>query len=76
MEDATRTATVERQTIQSSISSSGTLAALDTYTITSLVSGEVIRADFEKGDPVSYTHLDVYKRQGASSFCLEKYLRF
>ena len=30
MEDATRTATVERQTIQSSISSSGTLAALDT----------------------------------------------
>ena len=52
MEDATRTATVERQTIQSSISSSGTLAALDTYTITSLVSGEVIRADFEKGDQV------------------------
>ncbi len=52
MEEATRTATVERQTIQSSISSSGTLAALDTYTITSLVSGEVIRADFEKGDQV------------------------
>ena len=52
MESETRTATVERQTIQSSISSSGTLAALDTYTITSLVSGEVISADFEKGDQV------------------------
>ena len=52
MESETRTATVERQTIQSSISSSGTLAALDTYNITSLVSGEVITADFEKGDQV------------------------
>lgn len=51
-EEQVRTATVERQTIQSSISSSGTLAALDTYTITSLVSGEVISADFEKGDEV------------------------
>ena len=51
-EEEVRTATVERQTIQSSISSSGTLAARDTYTITSLVSGEVVSADFEKGDQV------------------------
>lgn len=48
----TRTGTVERQTIQSSISSSGTLAARDTYSITSLISGEVVSADFEKGDQV------------------------
>ena len=47
-----RTSTVERKTIQSSISSSGTLAAKDAYTITALVSGEVISADFEEGDQV------------------------
>ena len=49
---AYRTAEVSRQTIQSSLSSSGTLEALDTYSITSLVSGEVISADFEEGDQV------------------------
>lgn len=50
--DSVRTATVGRQTIQSALSSSGTLAALNTYNITSLVSGEVIAADFEEGDQV------------------------
>ena len=47
-----RTATVTRQTITSTLSSSGTLAAKDTYTITSLVEGEVLLADFEEGDQV------------------------
>lgn len=47
-----RTAQVTRQSITSELSSSGTLAAKDTYTITSLVEGEVIAADFEEGDQV------------------------
>ncbi len=46
------TAQVTRQSITSELSSSGTLAAKDTYTITSLVEGEVIMADFEEGDQV------------------------
>ncbi len=50
--ESVRTGTVSRQTIQSALSSSGTLAALNTYNITSLVSGEVISADFEEGDQV------------------------
>lgn len=52
--DATgqRTATVQRMNITSSLSSSGTLSPKDTYNITSLVSGEVISADFEEGDKV------------------------
>lgn len=47
-----KTASVSRQTITSTLSSSGTLAAKDTYTITSLVEGEVLLADFEEGDQV------------------------
>ena len=43
------TAVAEKRTIISELSSSGTLAAKDTYSITSMA--------------VSYTHLDVYKRQ-------------
>lgn len=39
-----RTATVQRMDITSSLSSSGTLSPKDTYSITSLVSGEVIFA--------------------------------
>lgn len=49
---AVRTATVEKKTIQSALSSSGTLEALNTYSITALVSGEVITAEFEEGDQV------------------------
>ena len=41
-----RTAAVVKQSITSTLSSSGTLAAKDTYTITSLVEGEVTMADF------------------------------
>lgn len=38
--------------MQTSLSSSGTLAALDSYSVTALVSGEVVAADFEEGDQV------------------------
>lgn len=47
-----RTATVQRMSITSSLSSSGSLSPKDTYTITSLVSGDVVTADFEEGDEV------------------------
>ncbi len=47
-----KTAAVTRQSITSELSSSGTLQAKDTYTITSLVEGEVISANFEEGDQV------------------------
>ncbi len=50
--EESRTAQVTRQSITSELSSSGTLAAKDTYTITSLVEGEVMTADFEEGDQV------------------------
>lgn len=49
---AQRTAVVQRMDITSSLSSSGTLSPKNTYNITSLVSGEVISADFEEGDQV------------------------
>lgn len=47
-----RTAAVQRMSITSSLSSSGSLSPKDTYTITSLVSGDVVTADFEEGDKV------------------------
>lgn len=47
-----RTSTVQRMDITSSLSSSGTLSPKDTYSITSLVSGEVVSAEFEEGDQV------------------------
>ena len=47
-----RTAAVQRMSITSSLSSSGSLSPKDTYTITSLVSGDVVTADFEEGDEV------------------------
>ena len=46
------TAVVEKRSISSELSSSGTLAAKDTYNITSMVEGEVLSADFEEGDQV------------------------
>ncbi len=48
-----KTGTVSRQTIQSSLSSSGTISPKDSYTITSMVDGQVISADFEEGDVVT-----------------------
>lgn len=47
-----RTAMVTRRDITSELSSSGTLAPKDTYSITSLVEGEIIFAEFEEGDQV------------------------
>ena len=47
-----KTATAERRSITSELSSSGTISPKDTYNITSLASGEVISADFEEGDQV------------------------
>ena len=49
---AENTATVEKGSISSQLSSSGTLEAKDTYSITSMVEGEVISANFEEGDQV------------------------
>ena len=46
------TAVVERGSITSTLSDSGTLEPADAYTVTSLVSGEVLAADFEEGDTV------------------------
>ena len=47
-----KTTQVQRMSITSSLSSSGTLSPKDTYNITSLVSGDVISAEFEEGDQV------------------------
>lgn len=47
-----KTATVERRSITSELSSSGTISPKDTYSVTALASGEVITADFEEGDQV------------------------
>lgn len=52
VEESVNTVQVSRQTLQTSLSSSGTLQPLNTYAITSLVSGEVVSADFEEGDLV------------------------
>lgn len=46
------TATVERGTLTSELSSSGVISPKDTYSITSLVEGDIIVADFEEGDQV------------------------
>ena len=46
------TSTAKKMDMVSSLSSSGTLSPKDTYSITSLVSGEIIQADFEEGDLV------------------------
>lgn len=47
-----KTASVQRGSMTSSLSSSGTISPKDTYSITSLASGEVISAEFEEGDMV------------------------
>jgi len=43
---------VEKRTITSSLSGSGTLQPADSYTVTTLVEGEVLSAGFEEGDVV------------------------
>ena len=51
--EAKNIAQVQRGDITSELTSSGSLAAKDTYEITSLVSGEIVEADFEEGDQVT-----------------------
>lgn len=46
------TALVERRTITSTITGSGTLQAADSYTVTTLLEGTILTADFEEGDEV------------------------
>lgn len=46
------TATVKKMDISNTLSSSGTLAAAQSYEVTSLVSGNILTADFAKGDTV------------------------
>lgn len=46
------TAMVSRGDISNELTSSGTLSPKDTYTITSLVTGEILEANFEEGDQV------------------------
>lgn len=46
------TAMVARGDISNELTSSGTLSPKDTYTITSLVTGEILEANFEEGDQV------------------------
>lgn len=48
-----RTSIVRRGNLSSELTSSGTIEPKDTYSITSLVEGEVITADFEEGDQVT-----------------------
>ncbi len=62
---AQRTSMVQRMDITSSLSSSGTLSPKNTYSITSLVSGEVISAEFEEGDQVEKGQI-LYIIDGAS----------
>lgn len=50
--DAKNLGTVQRGEISSELTSSGSLAAKDSYEITSLVSGEITSANFEEGDQV------------------------
>lgn len=47
------TTTVARGNLVSELTSSGTISPKNTYSITSLVEGEVIVADFEEGDQVT-----------------------
>ena len=46
------TAQVTKQDISETLSDSGTLEPADSYTVTSLVSGEILSANFEEGDLV------------------------
>ena len=47
------TGKVTREDITQKISSTGTIAPKDTYTITALVTGTIVAADFEEGDHVT-----------------------
>ena len=44
---------VERRTIQTTLSSSGTLQPADSYNVTASVSGDILECTFEEGDTVN-----------------------
>lgn len=46
-------AMAERRSVTSALEGSGTLEPMDSYTVTTLVSGDILSADFEEGDIVS-----------------------
>ena len=46
------TAAVARMDVSSSITGSGTLEAADSYSVTTLIEGSILTADFEEGDEV------------------------
>lgn len=46
-------ASVERRSVTNSLSASGTLEPADSYTVNTLVSGEILSDTFEKGDQVT-----------------------
>lgn len=48
-----KTGTVSKQDITSELSGSGTISPKDSYTVTSMVEGEVVSADFSEGDEVT-----------------------
>lgn len=52
MEATAATAMAEKRDIKTTLSSSGTIQPLNTYEVTSLVDGEILKADFEEGDQV------------------------
>ena len=51
------TASVEKRSITNSLTGSGTLEPADSYTVTTLVSGEVLSDTFEEGDTVEKDQL-------------------
>ncbi|MCQ2609899.1 MAG: efflux RND transporter periplasmic adaptor subunit, partial [Lachnospiraceae bacterium] len=58
---------VKKMNIASELSGSGTLAAKDSYTITALVEGNVISADFEVGDIVKKDQL-LYEIESGTAY--------
>ena len=52
-ESTVNTGKVTREDITQKISSTGTISAKDSYTITALVTGTIVAADFEEGDTVT-----------------------
>ena len=56
-ETAYTTASVEKRSITNSLTGSGTLEPADSYTVTTLVSGEVLSDTFEEGDTVEKDQL-------------------
>ena len=52
-------AAVERRSITNSLSSSGTLEPADSYTVNTLVSGEILSDTFEKGDQVERANCSI-----------------